>query len=292
MIEVVGTVRPVNDALIAAKVTGTIVEMPVALGSIVGKGDLLVKISAGELSARAVQAEAQLEQARRNLEREKKLLKKNAATPESVKSLEDLYRVAEAAHREAVTMLGYTTITAPFAGVITRKRAGVGDLATPGTPLLTLEDTSRLQVEASVPETLILNIEKDQTLNVHIPVARLDITGTVTEVAPAADPLSRTATVKIGVESHSLLRSGQFARVSFPGPARKSLFVPSGAIRTFGQLEQMFVVEEGTARLRLVRTGAVTGEKTEILTGLEEGETFVVSPVADLRDGQPVKMVQ
>jgi len=145
-IELVGTVVPVNRAAIAAKVTGTIEKMPVVLGSRVKKGDLLVQISAEEISARVIQAQAQLAQAKRNLNREQKLLKKNAATSENVKALRDMYRVAKAAYDGARAMLGYTTITAPFNGLVTRKLANVGDLATPGTPLLEIENNKKLQV--------------------------------------------------------------------------------------------------------------------------------------------------
>lgn len=290
--EVVGTVKSVNQAVIAAKVTGAIEEMPVVLGSAVKAGDLLIKISAGEISAKVLQAEAQLAQAKRNLERERKLLQKNAATPESVKSLEDIYMVADAAHREAVTMLGYTSITAPFDGVITRKMASIGDLATPGTPLLQLESDGRLQVETSVPEALVLQVHPGDTLAVHIPVAGLDLQGKVAEIGPAADPLSRTATVKLDIGSSPLLRSGQFARVIIPGKEKVSLFVPSTAIRTFGQMEQVFVIEGNKAHLRLVRTGAVIGAETEILAGLDQGEVIAVTNISHLVDEQPVRAEQ
>jgi len=290
--EVVGTVQSIDQAVIAAKVTGTIEEMPVVLGSKVQTGDLLVKISAGEISAKAIQAQAQLEQARRNLERERKLLQKNAATAENVKSLEDMHTVAEAVHHEAVTMLGYITVTAPFDGVITAKMTNVGDLATPGVPLLHLEDNSKLQVEASVPETLVLQILPGDTLSVRIPAADLDLQGAVAEVAPATDPLSRTATVKINISSGPQLRSGQFARVIIPGERKNSLFVPSTAIHAFGQMERMFVIDENVAQLRLIRTGIVVGDQTEILAGLEPGETIVVTNISQLIDGQPVKISQ
>jgi RND family efflux transporter MFP subunit len=290
--EVVGTVRAVNQAVIAAKVTGTIEEMPVVLGSTVKSGDLLVKISAGEITANSVQAQAQLEQARRNLEREKKLLLKNAATAENVKSLEDTYRVAEAVHRGAVTMLSYTTITAPFDGEITAKMAGVGDLATPGTPLLHLEDSSKLQVEVSVPESLVLQIHPGDPLAIHIPAAGIDLQGVTAEIAPVADPLSRTATVKIDIAPGPQLRTGQFARVVIPGTRKESLFVPATAVQTFGQMEKMFVVSGDRARLRLVRTGAVIGDKVEILAGLEPGDVIAVTSSSPLIDGQPVTAAQ
>ncbi|MDP3695671.1 MAG: biotin/lipoyl-binding protein [Desulfocapsaceae bacterium] len=88
-IEVVGTVQATQHATIAPRISGQIVEMPVVLGSQVHKGNLLVKISAGEISARLLQAQAQLEQVRRNLAREEKLQKQEASTRETVKSLQD-----------------------------------------------------------------------------------------------------------------------------------------------------------------------------------------------------------
>ena len=203
-----------------------------------------------------------------------------------------MYTVAEAVHHEAVTMLGYITVTAPFYGVITAKMTNVGDLATPGVPLLQLEDNSKLQVVASVPETLVLQILPGDTLTVRIPAADLDLQGTVAEVAPATDPLSRTATVKINISSEPQLRSGQFARVIIPGERKNSLFVPSTAIHAFGQMERMFVIDENVAQLRLIRTGIVVGDQTEILAGLEPGETIVVTNISQLIDGQPVKISQ
>src|SRR5664279_5272383 len=104
--EVAGTVRPVQHAVIAAKVMGAIEELPVALGQRVKAGDLLVKISAGEISAKVLQAQSQLNMARRDLERERDLLTKNASTTEMVKGLEDRFAMTQAMVGEAETMLG------------------------------------------------------------------------------------------------------------------------------------------------------------------------------------------
>lgn len=289
--EVVGTLQAVQQAVIAAKVTGAIEKMPIVLGSEVKAGDLLVQLRAEEITARVLQAQAQLEQARRNLERERKLLQKNAATAETVRSLEEMYRIAEAAHREAKTVLDYTTITAPFAGVVTAKKASVGDMATPGAPLLYLEDSLQLQVVTSVPETLVLQLHPGDTLTVHLPAAGLELAGTVAEVAPAADPLSRTAMVKLDIEETPQMRTGQFARVILPGAQREALFVPAAAVQRFGQMERIFVIKDGRAQLRLVRTGITLHDQVEILTGLEAGEEIAIAAGAGLVDGQPVTVV-
>jgi len=290
--EAMGTVQPVDRAAIAAKVTGTIEKMTVVLGSRVNKGDLLVKISAEEISAKVIQAQAQLTQAKRNLDREQKLLKKHAATSESVKSLQDMYRVAEAVYREAETMLGYTEITAPFDGLITRKIANIGDLATPGTPLLQLENNRKLQVVTAVPEGLVLQIKPGDHLSVSIPAANLVLTGTVAEIAPAADPLSRTAPVKINIDTNPNLRSGQFARVALPGNRTDTLFVPASAVNSFGQMDRIFVDRDGKAQLRLVRTGMREGDRIEILAGLNPGDRVITDNNKLLVEGQPLTILR
>ncbi len=287
-VEVVGTVEAVNKASISARVAGQIIELPVVLGSRVHTGDLLVKISAGEISAKVLQAEAQLSQARRNLTRENKLQKKGASTKETVKSLKDAVRIAEAAYEEATTMLEYTTITAPFSGTITRKIANIGDLASPGMVLLQIENGQTLQVLAHVPEILLLQVAVGDSLTIQIPAADITLTGEVAEVAPSADPTSRTAPVKINIPAGPDLRVGQFARVALTGTNETTLVIPDSAVISRGQMDIVFVVEGKAARMRLVRTGAVYDDGIEILSGLEPAEQVVVSGAEGLQDGQPL----
>ncbi|MFH2122184.1 MAG: efflux RND transporter periplasmic adaptor subunit [Pseudomonadota bacterium] len=288
-IELVGTVQAVESASIASRVSGQIIQLPVVLGSQVQKGDLLVKVSAGEISAQVLQSQARVEQARRNLAREERLQKQEASTLETVKSLREQVRIAEAAYEEAKSMLQYATITAPFDGTITRKIASVGDLASPGVVLLELENGKVLQVVAQVPEGLILKVRKGEVLPVSIPAAGITLNGEVAEVAPAADPSSRTAPVKINIAAGADLRSGQFARVTLTGSDEKSLLISKRAVLSFGQMERVFLVDDkNIARLRLVRTGTHYDGQVEILAGLVPGDRVVVTGAEKLQDGQPV----
>lgn len=289
-VEIMGTVQAAESASIAAKISGNITDILVSPGSRVKQGDLLASISAGEISAKLLQVQAQLQQATRNLAREQSLLKKNAATVEMVKTLEDTKKIAEAAYKEARTMLSYTSINAPFDGIITKKHTNVGDLATPGTLLLQLESQSQLQVITDIPESLVLEISIGDRLPVYIPAADLEITGIVQEVAPTADTRSRTAPVKLTIPSETKIRSGQFARVSLPGSKGSAILLPEQAVRAFGQMERVFIVKDLTAHLRLVKTGLRHGGKIEILSGIEPGEQIVVSTKTQLHDGQPVTL--
>jgi len=289
-VEVMASVKAADSASIGARISGNITELPVRLGDSVTKGDTLVVISAGEIRAQVSQAQAQLDQAQRNLKREQNLLAKNAATQESVRTLEERTKIAAAAYREARTMLDYSTVKAPFDGVVTSKPANVGDLATPGKTLLTIENESSLQVIADVPEALVLDLTIGDRLPVRIGAAGLDIEGVVTEIAPTADPRSRTAPIKLDVESSPRLRSGQFARVSLPSTTGDAIMIPASAVSPFGQLSRVFIVTDGVARLQLVKTGLSYGEQIEILSGLTAGDRIIVSDVTMLSDGRKVTL--
>jgi RND family efflux transporter MFP subunit len=290
MTEVTGTVRPVQRAQLAAKLMGTIEEMPVTLGQRVRRGDLLVKIAAGEINARVTQAQSQLNAARRDLDRERELLAKDASTADLVRGLEDRFTAAEAMVREAETMLGYAAIRAPFDGVIARKLADAGDLASPGLPLLEIEGAAGFEVEAGVPDSLASALAVGQSLPIEIPAAGVTVSGRLAEISSAADAGARTVAVKIALDPHEAVRSGQFVRVRIPGAAVRALLAPVPAVARAGQMERVFVAATGDrAVLRLVKTGARHGERVEILSGLDDGERVIVDAPAGLREGQPLE---
>jgi RND family efflux transporter MFP subunit len=185
-------------------------------------------------------------------------------------------------------MLAYTRILAPFSGLITHKLANIGDLATPGKPLMKLENEDRLQVITNIPESMILKIAVGDRLSVYVSPADLTIEGTVAEVAPTADHVSRTAPIKLDIPADPRLRSGQFARVAFSGGPAESITVPASALLSFGQMESVFVVKDDVARLRLVRSGLKDKDRAEILSGLQAQEVVVVQGNRQLTDGQSV----
>ena len=289
-IELSGTLQAVEQATISARVAGQVAKLPVKIGSKVDKGDLLVKISAGEINARVRQAEIQLDQARRNLARESKLLQVDASTQEIVNTLEEQVQMSEAAFREAQTMLSYTEIKAPFAGTVTDKLVEVGDLAAPGISLLKLENGKALEVVIQVPEAHLQNFTLESRLPVTVPVAGLEFVAEVREISPTVDPASRTTQIKLGLPEVAGLRSGQFARVALADNRATTLMIRRAALRQVGQMQQVFVAEQGKARMRLVRTGAASGDLVEILSGLQAGEQVVIEAGAKLRDGQPLKL--
>ena len=290
-VEVAGTVAAVDQALISARVSGQLVAVPVRVGSQVKKGELLAKISAAEIAAQVLRAEALYSQAKRNLERETKLQKANASTRETVSSLQEMVQIAEAAYSEAKAMLDYTLIKAPFSGTLTQKLVEVGDLAAPGKPLFQLENGTVLQVVTQIPGSLVQGLKLGDQLRLSIPAAGLAIVAGISEIAPTVDPQSRTTQVKLKLPEHAALHSGQFARVSLVDKASATLLIPGSALRQSGQMIQVFVADQGVARLRLIRTGAGYEEQVEVLSGLKPGDRLIIASKSALRDSQPLEIV-
>jgi RND family efflux transporter MFP subunit len=286
--EVVGSVR----TRIRSKVSGRISEMPIILGQKVKAGELLAKIDAREIQARLEQAEAQREQASRDLDRARTLAQKQVSSKQELDAAEARARVAEAALSEARTMMGYANVTAPFDGVVSRRLAEVGDLAAPGRPLLEIEDRGELRFEADVPEALIGMVNAGDRLEVTIPTIRKTFQGIVAEVSPTAEAASRTFLVKLDLPASSELRAGQFGRAAVPVVEAKSIRIPASAIVKRGQMEIVFVNDQGKARLRLVKTGKTFSDGVEILAGLADGDAVIVTEPARLIDGQPVEVAK
>jgi RND family efflux transporter MFP subunit len=286
--EVVGTVRPKLSAAIEAKVSGRIEQMLVVPGQTVTNGELLVRLDSHEIQSRLDQAAAARQQAESDFKRASDLMAQKILSQSEFDTAQSKFRIAVAAEAEAKTMLGYTEIVAPFAGVITRKLADVGDLAAPGKTLLQMENPATLRLEADVPAALIGNVKLGDHLKVRISSVTNETAGTVAEMSPAADPNSRTFLVKLDLPDVPGLRSGQFGRVAVPVGEVSAIRVPVSAVIQRGQMELVFVAANNHAQLRLVKTGARVGDEVEVVSGLDSGEQIVTEDAAALTDGQPV----
>jgi RND family efflux transporter MFP subunit len=286
--EVVGTVRARLHATLEAKVSGRIDRMPVVLGDAVRSGQLLVRLDAPEVKARLDQATASLEQAERDWKRVRDLFESHTITRAEYDAAEARLSIARGAVAEARALMGYCEVAAPFDGLVTRKWVEVGDHAAPGKPLLDLQDPAVLQLDADVPEMIGARIQRNASLTIHIDSLGRDLTGIVSELAPAADPVSRTFRVKLDLPQTPGLMAGQFARLTLPVGESASLRVPISTVVQRGQLELVFVAANQQAQMRLVKTGKQVGDEVEILSGLTAGETVVIDGARQLTDGQPV----
>ncbi len=188
----------------------------------------------------------------------------------------------------AQTYLSFSRIVSPIDGIITAISVDTGTVVMPGTPLLTVEDTARYRLEASLPEEHLANAKAGETVSVSTGEGQFE--GRIAEVVPAADVTSHTFLVKIDLPHDCNCRSGQYGQASFPIGEAKRLAVPSSAVLDHGELQGIFVVgADGKVEYRLVKTGKTFGNRVEILSGVAAGEKVAISHIDRLRDGARVE---
>ncbi len=309
-LEATGTVRAVQSAQLASQVMGTITRVNVHEGDSVRRGEVLITIDGAQPHAALQSANAGLQAsnqaiaaakadyalAESTMKRYQTLYDKQSVSPqeydevkarvEAAKARLDAAQAGSAQARasvsESATAMGFTRIRAPFNGLVTAKLADPGAMAAPGVPLLVVEDPSRFRLEANVDESQIGIVKLGTSVPVIIDsLGGQEISGKVVQIVPAADPASRTFTVKIDLPANPRIRSGLFGRARFPQGEREAIMVPQAALLHRGQLDALYVVgKDEIASLRYVTVGRPSGNEIEVLSGLDGGER-VVAPAPD-----------
>jgi multidrug resistance efflux pump len=192
---------------------------------------------------------------------------------------------AHAASDQASTTESFTTIAAPFDGMVTGKMVEPGNMASPGLPLVRVEDTGGFRLEVRVDESRIGQIRNGDSVPVVLGSETTAVQGTVVEISRAVDADARAFLVKIALPDVAGLRSGEFGKARFDGASRRALTIPPAAIVRRGQLTSVFVVENGVARVRLVNL-----TESEVLAGLTESEMVILSPPPGVTDGRRVSV--
>lgn len=194
---------------------------------------------------------------------------------------------ARAASEAAATTASFALVTAPFDAVVSENMVEPGNMASPGTPLMRVEDTRGFRLDVRVDESRIGQIAAGALVSVSVDSgtggAPTMLSGTVAEIGRAVDADARAFLVKITLPDTTGLRSGTFGRAHFSGHARRALTVPANALVQRGQLTSVLVVETEIARVRLVRMRG-----TEVLAGLSEGDVVIVAAPPTVTDGSRV----
>jgi RND family efflux transporter MFP subunit len=180
----------------------------------------------------------------------------------------------------AAAMLSYARLRAPFSGVVTARMADPGTIASPGVPLLQVDQAGTLQLQTSVDESAFNAIHKGMKVQMEINGAgAATFAGTIAEINAAADPTSHGFLVKIDLPSSNQLRAGMYATAEFPNGLRKATLIPRSSVVSRGSLVCVYVLDtRGIAQLRSVTVGASHGNLVEVLSGISAGEKLVDAP--------------
>lgn len=286
----VGTIRPVHETTIGAKLLARVVEVNLKAGQAVKPGDVLVRLDDTDLRARRRQAEAVLQvaeaarsQAEADAERSANLLKSNAVSRQDNERAATALKFADAelsrakeAINEIQAMLDWATIRSPIEGIVIDKKVDAGDMVTPGQMLATLLNPKRMQLVASVRESLAHRLKVGQTIAVQVENFNKQCSGTISEIVPEAESSSRAFQVKVTGPCPEGIYSGMFGRILIPLDEEQVLVIPRAAVESVGQLDLVNVAGQGGVSRRAVRLGREIGENVEVLSGLREGEQVKV----------------
>ncbi len=308
IIAAVGTVRAAEMAQVSAQTMGNVISVNVREGDAVKQGEVLATIDPSQAQAGLERAQAALSAAQHEvaaaqteraltestLKRFDTLYQKKSVSPQEYDEVKARYQgavarseaaqagesQAKAAVAQAQTAFGYTKVRSPFNGLVTERKVDPGALAAPGMPLLTVEATGRFRLEVSIDEADLRYVRLGDSVPVKLDIYPDEkLTGKVTQIVPAADPTTRTFTVKLELPANSMLRSGLFGRANFTRGERDSLTIPRTSVVQRGALKGVYVVgADQVASLRYITVGDELGDQLVVLSGLSPKETVVSSP--------------
>jgi RND family efflux transporter MFP subunit len=301
--ETSGTVRARTISTIASRMIGAVTSLKVKEGDRVRAGQVLMTIDDRDVAQRVKAAEKALDAAKQSrsltdvtYRRYKRLYDEKAVSQQEIDQIETQKKVADIEYERAKAMLaetqvnhGFTRITAPTSGVVTAKKIDPGSMAVPGAPVLVIEDTSSFTLETNLDENLSGKLRSGMPVEVVIDSIGQQTNGTISEIIPSIDPMSRTFLAKIGIKG-PLLRTGLYAKVRIPLGKKEAIVVPEKAIVEKGQLTGVYAVDgKGIITYRLIRAGKHYSDTVEVLSGINPNDRIITDGVAGVVDGGIVK---
>jgi RND family efflux transporter MFP subunit len=305
-----GEVEAVQTANISTRVMGRITNIFVKVGDRVKKGQLLASVWDEDIRAKKAQADAMIAEAegayataQKDYDRFNNLYKQQSATAKELDNVTLQYNSTKARmaavkqmRSEVNANLSYSSLTAPFSGVVTQKLGEVGSIANPGMPILTIEQNETFQVSASIAESDISNIHLGDIANIQIKSTGKSFEGKIIQINPSSQFTGGQYIVKISIPGtiKKDIYAGMFASVNIPSKdidhvKNDAVLIPLSAIVNRDELTGIYTVStNSTALLRWVRIGKIYGDKVEVTSGLSKSEKFIQISESKLYNGAPV----
>jgi RND family efflux transporter MFP subunit len=293
----VGTIRAVYEAVVASKLLTRVEEVRVKAGQDVKQGDVLVVLDKADLKSRIEQAlaseraaKAKYDQSEIEQGRAERLRSRESITQSeldvantSLKTAKAEMERAQRAVEETRILEAYATVRAPISGRVIDKKVNVGDTVSQGQALVSMYDPSRMQLLATVRESLAMRLKVGQEIAARIDTLGYECHATISEIVPEAQAESRSFQVKVTGPCPPNIYSGMFGRIFIPLEDEDVLVVPEAAIRKVGQLDEVDVIDGNAVSRRSVQLGRTLDEGCEVLSGLSEGEKVVLPQAAGIK---------
>ncbi len=323
-VEMVGTLMSIQDQItVGTEIAGTVKEIYVDLGDRLKENQLLLLLDQRESRLATQQAEANLAAVKRDVERAravmndakinfgrmKELFDKKIVSAMERDSAQTQYEVAVAqlnlarAKVEQATAglnleekkLGDTEIRAPISGVISKRLVSIGAAVKEKTPVFVIVTLNPLKISGTVPERFAPEVQVEQKVKVSVEgFPGKFFPGEVKRISPQIDPETRSLTVEAEIPNlEEILKPGFFAKALIFTQKEKGVpFVPEEAVYYFIGITKVFVIEDGKALERIVKTGIHKDGKVEIIQGIKAGELVATSNLSQLANGVSVEVVK
>jgi membrane fusion protein (multidrug efflux system) len=291
VIEAVGTARANESVDVTSKVSNTVAAIRFEEGDRVRRGQVLVELDATEARAALAEAEAALAESENQFKRSRDLYAQQALSIAQLDQIEATLKANRARVDVARARLADTYVRAGFDGRTGFRRVSVGSLVAPGTVVTTLDDTSIIKLDFTVPETFLYVLTKGLPITAStVGLPGKEFHGKVSHLDSRVDPVTRSITVRAEIPNENgLLRPGMFMTVSLRGQQTPSLVIPEEAIVPEQGKAYVYALEDGIAKRREVRLGKRRPGEVEIVSGLVENERVIVEGTQNVRDGSRVR---
>jgi membrane fusion protein (multidrug efflux system) len=287
------TIEAERQVDILAKVSGQVVKLPAEEGMQVKTGELLAQLDEAEIKINYLRSKVTYETDKSVYERSKEMLEKTFISKEEYEAARLQYESSKSAYEAARLQMEYTSVRAPFDGVITARNIELGQRVNVNEALFTLADFNPLRAKIYVPEKDITRIYEGQGAAITVEAQPgIEFNGVVKMVSPVVDPESGTSKVTIDItDSKGKLKPGMFASVFITTETHtNTLIIPKRAMVLETDLDQVYIYNDGKAHKVTLKLGFTSGDNVEVLEGLQEGELVVTAGQDGLREGLPIRI--
>lgn len=293
-----GNFQPIQELTFSAEKSGKVISVLVKEGDYVKVGQTLLTMRGDVINVNAQTAQAAYQNAKSDYSRYENAFKTGGVTKQQLDQAKLALTNAEANLKQANINVGDTRVKAPISGFINKRHIEPGSILTgmPATPLFDIVNVSKLKLVVTVNENQVASLKKGNTVNITASVyPDKTFSGKITFIASKADEsLNFPVEIEIANNSNNDLKAGMYGTANFASKQQKQnlMVVPRNAFVGSVSSNEIFVAQNGVAKLRKVTAGRILGDQVEIINGLSDGETVITTGQINLQDGNTVEIIK
>ena len=289
-----GTLLANEEIEIHPEISGRVTSISFKEGARVRKGQTLVQLYDADIRAQIQKLRAQRQLQVKMLDRQEELIRIGGISRQDYETTQTQIKSIDADIAYAEAQLRTTRVVAPFDGTIGLRNISVGAVVSPTTAIATLQQINQLKMDFSVPDKYRSLLHAGKEVFFSVAGIQGNLSGKINAIDPGADITTRTIKVRAIVPNNSgKLSPGSFAEVVIPFESNYSaILIPSNAVIPTTKDKKVAIVNDGRAQLQVVELGTRTNDKVEVISGIEAGDTVIVTGIMQVKPGMEVKITK